>query len=157
MKPGAVSRKPQAGDSRRGNAMIEFALSFTFLFSALAGAFEFGYSYQLYNTMESGVRNAARYASLRTYDSATATPSAGFTAAVANMAVYGNPDGTGTAIVPGLGTGNIAVTMTFDRGAPYLVKVAVVNYAIDAVFAQFTLSGKPSAAFVYLGRYAPPV
>ncbi len=142
--------------TRGGNAMIEFALSFTFLFSALAGAFQFGHSYQLYNTLECSVRNAARYASLRAYDSSTTTPSAGFLAAVQNMAVYGDPVTVGQAVVPGLGTANISLTVTFDHGTPYQVTVAVTGYTIDAVFATFTLNGKPAATFPYLGRYAPP-
>ncbi len=148
-----MTRNPKG---RRGNAMIEFALSFTFLFSALAGAFQFGYSFQIYNTLESGVRDAARYASLRVYDSASSSPSAAYLSAVRNMTVYGDPDGSGTAIVPGLAPANISVTMTFDHGVPYQVTVAVVNYPIDAVFATFTLNNKPAASFPYLGRYAPP-
>jgi Flp pilus assembly protein TadG len=150
--------KRRRGRSRtcRGNALIEFALSFTFLFSALAGAFQFGYSYELYNTLESAVRDAARYASLRAYDSSTTTPSSAFLAAVQNMAVYGDPAGGGQPVATGLAPAKITVTVVYDHGAPYQVTVSVVNYTIDAVFAIFTLNGKPAATFPYLGRYAPP-
>ncbi len=98
------------------------------------------------NTLASGVRDAARYASLRIYDSASSPPSAAYLSAVRNMAVYGNPDGSGTAIVPALAPANISVTKTFDHGVPYQV----------TVFATFTLNNKPAASFPYLGRYAPP-
>ena len=144
------------GGARRGSALVEFALSFGFLFSALAGAFEFGRSFQVYNTLQTAVRDAARYASLRAYDSSTATPSGEFLAAVRNMAVYGDPAGSGTAVASGLTAANVALTVTFDHGAPYQVTVAIVNYSIDAVFARLNLNGKPKATFPYLGRYAPP-
>ncbi len=142
--------------AQRGNAMVEFALAFGFLFAALAGAFEFGYSLQVYSTLQTAVRDAARNASMRVYDSASETPSAAYLSAVKNMAVYGDPAGGTRAVAPRLSTGNISVSVTFDRRVPYQVTVAVVNYRIDAVFATLTFSGKPKVTFPYLGRYAPP-
>ncbi len=141
---------------RRGSVTVEFALAFVLLFSILGGVFQFGYSYYVYNALESTVRDAARYASLRAYDSLSNTPSDSFLAAVRNMAVYGSPAGGAQALVPGLATSHIQLTVTFDRNVPYLMKVAVVNYRVQAIFSSFVLSGKPNAAFRYMGRYAPP-
>ncbi len=63
--------------AERGNAMIEFALSFGLLFAVFSGVFQFGYALYVYNSLESAVRAGARYASQRTYDSATAPPTSG--------------------------------------------------------------------------------
>ncbi|HOK47986.1 MAG TPA: pilus assembly protein [Bryobacteraceae bacterium] len=140
---------------RRGNVTIEFALSFALLFSVLGGVFQFGYSFYIYNALETVVRDAARYASLRAYNSPSSTPSSEFLTAVRNMAVYGNPAGGSQAVVPGLTPSHIALTVTFDRNVPYRVKVAIQNYTVHAVFFSFVLNGKPYAEFRYMGRYAP--
>jgi Flp pilus assembly protein TadG len=141
---------------RRGSVTIEFALAFVLLFSILGGVFQFGYSYYVYNALENTVRDAARYASLRAYDSTSSTPSDAFLAAVRNMAVYGSPAGGTQALVPGLATPHIQLTVTFDRNVPYRMKVGVQGYRVQAIFSSFVLSGKPNADFRYMGRYAPP-
>ena len=64
--------------ARRGNAMLEFALASSILVPLFAGVFQFGYTLYVYNNLDSAVRGGARYASLRAYDSATASPSAAF-------------------------------------------------------------------------------
>lgn len=138
----------------RGNAMVEFALSFGLLFPVMAGVFEFGYSYYIYNCLETAVRSTARYAATRTYDSPNATPSAAYSTAVKNMLVYGNTAGTGNAIVPGLTTAHVRLTVNFGSGVPDRVTVDVVGYTIDSVLGQLTLNGKPAATFPYLGRWA---
>ena len=143
-------------DGRRGNAMVEFALSFGFLFSVFAGVFQFGYVYFLYNQLENAVRGGARYASLRAYDSATATPSDGFAAAVKNVVVYGNPAGTGAAIAPGLTPEKVSIAVVMERNVPRKVTLSIVNYRLDAVVTSFTLNGKPKVSFPYMGRFAPP-
>ena len=141
--------------ARRGSATIEFALSFTVLFTICTGAFQFGYLYYVYNTLQTAVRGAARHASLRTYDSANATPSDAYLAAVRNVAVYGDPVGAGQAVARGLTPAHVRVTMTMERNVPSRVEVTITNFQIDAVFVTLTLSGKPKATFPYLGRYAP--
>jgi len=141
----------------RGNVTIEFALSFAFLFAVFTGVFRFGYAFYQYNHLENAVRGGARYASVRTYDSATSTPSAAYLTAVRNMVRYGNPAGGATPIAPGLTADKVSVTVTMDRNVPHRVTVAIVNYQIDAVFTSFTLNNKPKVSFRYLGRFAPPI
>ena len=145
-----LGRRPE-----RGNAMIEFALSFGLLFAVFAGVFQFGYTLYVYNTLESAVRSGVRYASLRTYDSATATPSAAYLTAVRNMVVYTNPAGEGQSVARGLTPANVTLTVTFDHNVPARVAVGITNYTIDAVVRSFTLTSKPMAAFPYMGRFAP--
>lgn len=141
---------------RRGSVTVEFALAFVLLFSIFGGVFQFGYSYYVYNGLESAVRDAARYASLRAYDSLSSTPSNGFLTAVRNMAVYGSPSGGTQALVPGLAPSHIQLTVTFDRNVPFRMTVVVRNYRVNAIFSSFVLNGKPNASFRYMGRYAPP-
>ncbi|MBI4877525.1 MAG: pilus assembly protein [Acidobacteria bacterium] len=140
---------------QRGNAMIEFGIAMAVLFPILAGTFQYGYSYFVYNNLESSVRAAARYAATRTYDSGTATPSAAFAASVRNMALYGDPAG-GTVTVPaGLTPGNVTVQMTFSNGVPSRVTVAISGYQINGVFGNLTLNGKPMVSFPYVGSWDP--
>lgn len=141
---------------RRGSAIVEFALSFGFLFSVFAGIFQFGYAYFVYNQLENAVRGGARYASLADYDSLTETPSATFETAVRNMVLYGNPGGTGSTIVPALSASNITVTATMERRVPATVSVMINGYRLDAVVTSIVLDRKPKVTFPYMGRFAPP-
>lgn len=139
----------------RGNAMIEFALSFSLLFAVFSGVFQFGYAFYVYNSLESAVRSGVRYASLRTYDSATATPSSTYLTAVQNMVVYGDPAGAGQSVARGLTPANVTVTVTMTNNVPALVAVGITGYTINGVLRSFTLTSKPKATFPYMGRFAP--
>ncbi|MCE5308652.1 MAG: pilus assembly protein [Acidobacteriales bacterium] len=151
------SDEPSQGASRRerGNAMLEFALAFVMVFPLFTGGFRFGYSYYVYNNLESAVRGAARYASLRTYNSSTSTPSTAYLTAVQNMAVYGNPAGGTRPVAPGLTASNIGLTVTMDKGVPRQVRVAVHEYTINSLFGSINLREKPSMSVVYIGNFAP--
>jgi Flp pilus assembly protein TadG len=141
--------------TRRGNAILEFALASSILVPLFAGVFQFGYTLYVYNNLDSAVRGGARYASMRAYDSATATPSTAFTKAVANMVVYGNPDGTGDPVAPRLSVANVEVLPQMNGAAPESVTVRITNYAVDAVFTNFRFNGKPGVTFPYSGTPAP--
>lgn len=142
---------------RRGNAIIEFALSFGLLFSVFAGVFQFGYTFVIYNTLQTAVRAGARYASLRVYDSSTSTPSAAYLTAVRNVVIYGDPSGSGSRRVPGLRPEQVQVTILMDRNVPKEVSVAITGYTVDAAVRSFTLNGKPKATMPYMGRFAPDI
>jgi Flp pilus assembly protein TadG len=141
--------------SRRGNAIIEFALGATVLFPLFAGAFQFGYTFYVYNNLNTAIRGGARYASLRSYDSATSTPSTGFSTAVKNMVVYGNSAGTGQPVAPGLTVDNVQVSPVMSGAVPGAMTVQITGYTVDAVFTKFTFNAKPSATFPYTGTPAP--
>ena len=138
-----------------GNAMIEFALSFALLFPTLAGCYQFGYAFFVYNQMQSAVRSGARYASLRTYNSSTATPSASYVAAVRNTVVYGNPAGGTAPVVPGLTPENVVVSAVFVNGVPREITVGYQNFRADAVLKLIDFNQKPYVTIPYLGRYDP--
>jgi Flp pilus assembly protein TadG len=139
----------------RGGVTIEFGVSFAVLFAVFAGVFQFGYAFYQYNQLVSAVRGGARYASLRTYNSSSSTPSADFLSAVRNMVVYGDPNGGSLRLVRGLTPEQVSLTVTMDRNVPAQVTVGVTNYQIQAVVTSMTLNGKPKVAFPYTGRYAP--
>ncbi|HEY2016146.1 MAG TPA: TadE/TadG family type IV pilus assembly protein [Bryobacteraceae bacterium] len=137
--------------SRRGNAAIEFALSFMLLWGTATGAFRYGYPIYVYQSLLSAVSAAARFSSRADFDTGQT-----FVAGVKNMAVYGSPAGGTAALVPGLTTGSIGVTWTTDsKGAPQAITVAVSSYSVNTMFQTFTFSGKPSVTVRYAGVYKP--
>jgi Flp pilus assembly protein TadG len=139
--------------NRKGNAMLEFALGATILFAAFAGTFQYGYTFYQYNLLEHAVNQGARYASMRPYDSTTATPTDTFKTAVKNMVVYGNPTGGTTAVVRNLTTANVNVSATFSSGIPSTVTVSVTNFTVNAIFGTTTFN-KPTATYPYTGIWS---
>jgi hypothetical protein len=144
---------------RRGNALIEFAIAFSLLISVLAGVWQFGYTFYLYNSLESAVRAGARYASLADYDYVNG-PSTGaaFKNRVKNMVVYGTPNPTGNPppVVPGLTTSKVTVTEQFNGVVPERISVRIDSFQVQTFFRTFTLNGKPRCSFDYMGRLTVP-
>lgn len=142
----------------RGNAMLEFAIGSGVFLALFAGTFQFGFTFFRYNTLYNAIRNGAQYASLKAYDSNTATPSSAFRTAVQNMVVYGTstPAGGTARLVPGLNPTDVTVAVTFQSGVPREVTVGVSSYTINAVFQTYNFTNKPRMTFPYLGIYSPP-
>lgn len=141
--------------SQRGNALVEFALAFGFLFPLLTGTFQFGYAFFVYNELQNAVRQGARYAAFKSYYSDSATPTSAYANEVKNAVVYGNPGGTGNTVVPGLTTSNVNLVVEFGDGAPTKVTVSITGYSLNAFLRTFTLS-KPTSTFNFVGHYGPP-
>ena len=144
--------------SKRGNAMIEFALSAGVLIPILAGTFQFGYGMYTYNKLQTAVDDGGRYASNRTYRSLLgATDTDKVKLAIKNMVVYGTPSPSNTEVplVNGLGTGNVDVSFAATSGLPTSVTVKITTFTIDTIFTNYTITGKPVVTFPYIGRYAP--
>jgi Flp pilus assembly protein TadG len=140
----------------RGNAMVEFALGSSLLVAAFTGTFQFGYTFYVYNNIETAVNNGAKYAALRTYEQTSSTPSNCFKTAVQDMVAYGDPTGTTTnAIAPGLTPSNVNLIVTFTNGVPTQMQVNISGYSINSVFTSMSLNNKPSSTYPFLGRYAP--
>jgi Flp pilus assembly protein TadG len=135
---------------RRGNAIVEFALSFSMLWVILGGVFQFGYTIYLYEGLANAVQNAAAFASRADFVVGTST----FSDQVKNMVVYGSPIAGSTPLVPNLTTAKVSVTWTSDSaGLPLTVTVRIVNYTVAAVFNTFTFTNKPLCTMRYAGRY----
>jgi len=135
--------------------MVEFALGVGVMLAAFTGTFQFGYTFLQYNNLQNAVARGARYASLVPYDSPNATPSAAFKTAVQNMVLYGTPTAGATPVLPGLGTGNVNLTVTFTNGIPAIMTVSVSGYTIDSIFAKSVLTNKPQVMFAYQGIWSP--
>ena len=145
-------------DGSDGNAMLEFALGASVLVSLLAGTFQFGYTFYVYDQLQSAVRNGVRYGSMRAYKSQEGSCVERVKTSVRNMVVYGTPNPADGAppLVRGLTRDKVTVTYTTDaEGVPSDVTVVINNFTVDAIFAKFTFNGKPFATVPYVGRYAP--
>jgi len=135
--------------------MLELAFSVSVLVPAFAGTFQFGYTFYVYDNLNSAIRGGARYASIRTYDSGTSTPSTAFSTAVKNMVVYGNVEGTGSPVVLGLTTANVQLVPNMKGSVPASMTVRITNFTVGQVFGSYTFNSKPSTTFAYTGTYAP--
>lgn len=141
--------------ARRGSALVEFSLAFSLMSTVLAGAWQFGYTFYLYNRLETAVRDGARYGSLAAYD---APNGASFHSRVKNMTVYGdpNPPAGASPLVPGLSTTNVTVSEQKNGAMPTRILVRVDNLTIDTFFRKFVLNGKPICRFDYTGQLLTP-
>ena len=91
------------------------------------------------------------YASLTGYDAPNGND---FQARVQRMVVFGdpNPPSTATPEIPGLTASDILVSAEKNGVVPTRVTVRVNAVAVDGIFAQYTLSGKPNCTFNYTGQ-----
>lgn len=86
---------------QRGVAIVEFALMLPLLLLLTFITTEFGRAIWQYNNLAKSVRDSARYLSLQTPNDPVAITKA------RNLTVYGNLDGTGSPLVPGLSTTHV--------------------------------------------------
>jgi Flp pilus assembly protein TadG len=140
-------------EQERGIAALEFALGWFLLWLLFSGAYQYGYSFYVYNRLLVSVANAAELGSKIGYD--TGNPGA-FTAVLQNMVLYADetaPAQNPSPIVAGLTAGAVSVSVSTDaQGMPRDVTVAIVNYTIDGIFGKITLSNKPRATALYFGQ-----
>ena len=144
--------------SQRGSALVEFALAAPLGILALAGTFQFGYAFYVYNQLQLSIRSGVRYASLMDYKGTSSACVAATKDTVKNVIVYGTtaPAADASPIVRGLSKSNINVNFNPDtNGVPGNITVSATAFTVDAVFTTFTFSGKPMASVPYVGRYSP--
>lgn len=136
-----------------GHVMVEFGLGYSFVLLLLAGTIGFGHLFYVYNSAQSAVRSAARFASLQAYDLPQGTQ---WKAAVKNMAVYGTPtpQGSPEPIVYGFSPANITVTANTVQGIPESVLVEA-QFDLQTPFINFSVS-QPRVTFPYLGNITSP-
>ena len=124
----------------------------------LAGIFQFGYTFYVYNRLVTVVGNGARYAAQRTYRAASQQDIERGNAAIRNMVVYGDaqPAPGAEPVILKLKPENVEVRWDLaGDGVPVSVNVAIKGYALDAIYRSFTFDGRPSVEFPYVGKYAP--
>jgi Flp pilus assembly protein TadG len=142
-----------------GNAVVEFALACGVLLPLMAYTFSFGYTFYVYNLLQSAVANGSRYAAFRTYRNlAGVTDVDKVKTAIRNMTVYGLPTASADSVpvVKGLTPAAIKVFFTLNaQQIPTAVNVWVDKFTVQAIFKDYPFTGKPNCTVPYLGRYAP--
>ena len=142
----------------RGHAMLELALSAGVMVAFLAGTFQFGFTFYVYNQLLTAVGNGGRYAAMRTYRAATTEDVERGRAAIRNLVVFGysRPTPDAAPIVAGLKPEQVNVAWAMSgAGEPQSIHISISGYMVNAVFASFPLEGRPAVDFPYVGRYAP--
>ena len=96
---------------QQGLAMVEFTLVLPVLLLLLLSLGEIGRMLYQYNVLLQASRDADRFVANNAWDSTLGAVSLGSTllTQTKNVAVYGVPANTGTAVVSGLTTGNVVV------------------------------------------------
>ena len=144
--------------SERGHAMLELAVSAAVMVSCLAGTFQFGYTFYVYNQLVTALGNGARYAAVRTYRGATEQDIEKSRTAIRNMVVYGDtqPASGAAPAVAHLTPDQVDVSWVMDAsGAPAAVDVSIHEFSVDAVFKTYIFKGRPGVEFPFVGKYAP--
>jgi Flp pilus assembly protein TadG len=144
--------------SKRGSVMVEFACAAPLTFMILAGTFQFGYTFYVYNQLQLSIRGGVRYASLMDYKGTSSACIANTQNTIKNLVVYGSPTPTADAVpvVRGLSKAKVNVSFNPDtKGVPTAVTVDVSGFSVDGLFSTFTFNGKPLASVPYMGRYSP--
>lgn len=127
MKATVANRKGE-----RGAALLEFSLAATVFLVVIFGTLEFGRLLWSHNALTDATRRAARYAVTRTKSN---DPASAAQKAIKNVAVYGNPEGTGNALVDGLKPDQVLVTFSNDYG----LGAGSVSVEVDKYEFQFVV------------------
>jgi Flp pilus assembly protein TadG len=139
----------------KGNELIEFALvSLLLLVPMFVGTVEVGRAYYTYNILTKSVRNAARYLSASQISPLGVVPSAYVTRTL-NLSIYGNVDGTGSEILPGLNATNITVSGVASPGLSanefYVTVSADYPYSPLFGFILSNVNFRPKVTMVFVG------
>src|SRR6266404_1375193 len=120
----------------RGNAMIEFAISWVVIWLVFTGVYQFGYSFYVYNALQTAASDAAQLGAKMNYDTSDASS---FNTALTNMVVYGDTTVPQNAkpIVLGLTTDNVNVSVNPSSAMPTDITVTIQNFQVDALFTKF--------------------
>lgn len=104
---------------QRGAAIIELAIALPVLLLLLFATAEVGRLLSQYNTLAKSVRDSARYVASKASGGTTRVIniSPAVRTAATNLAVTGNINGAGGALLPGLVSGNITIA---DAGSGYV-------------------------------------
>lgn len=113
---------------QQGLAMVEFTLALPLLLLLLLAFGEFGRMIYQYNVLLQASRDADRFIASKAWDSTLGAVSLtnALQADTKNVAVYGVPANTGTAVVSGLTTGMVTVSaLGADPAHPDHVRVTI--------------------------------
>jgi Flp pilus assembly protein TadG len=115
----------------RGVAAVELGLMLVPLLTITFGVTEYGRAIYTYNTIDKAVRDAARH--LTTVLPTNPDPQG----EARNLAVYGNVEGTGSPLAPGLTTAMVAIdtqeSVATGTGLVNLVTVRITGYVYNSI------------------------
>lgn len=124
---------------QRGFAMVETTIVLPLLLILALGAAEFGQMLQMSNVINKQQQDGARYLSSRGTFGTTGVVvlDASIIDAARNLVVYGNTQGTGTPLLPGLSVEDVTVSIP----SPNHIRVAV-EYQYPPIFGNvFSMFG----------------
>jgi Flp pilus assembly protein TadG len=128
--------------AQQGLAAVEATIVLPILLLLMLATAEFGRAFYQYNSLTKAVRDGARYLSENATDGITGVIADPLdTAAVTrtkNLVVYGNPAGTGDALLEGLGIEQVTITP---------VDVAHVEVRANYTYRPIFASGLPDFGF----------
>src|SRR5215212_5175139 len=113
----------------RGVQLLELAIVIPILLMTFAAVAEFGRYFYEYTTAAKAARVGARYMASRSLDNVNVN----WETLTKNLVVYGNTDGSGSPVLPGLTPANVDVkfaggTYTGTAGVPATVTISIINY-----------------------------
>jgi Flp pilus assembly protein TadG len=122
-----LSRFPR---DEQGVQLLEIAIVIPILLIMFAGIAEFGRYFYEYTTLAKASRLGARYLASKSVTSET-----DYKVIAKNIIVYGNVAGSGSPILDGLTTDNVAVTYNGGTsGIPDTVTVSITGYEHEPLF-----------------------
>jgi hypothetical protein len=139
----------------KGQSLLEFAMVLPILLLITFGTIEFGRAYFQYNTLTKAIRDGARHMSEAVYNTTERDR-------MKNLVVYGNVNGTGTPIMPGLTTSKIVLSpdandSTTPVSPPNWVTVSVNAYPFSTLLPgliPLNATFSPSIQMRYVGANA---
>lgn len=111
-------------ENERGSTLVEFAIGITVFVTAMFAVLEFGRALWVHNALSDAARRGARYAVLH---------SAGSSAEVKNIVVYGNAAGSGQPMLNNLSTANVNVVYNNFGLNDGTVSVSITGYQFQFV------------------------
>ena len=133
-----------------GTQLAELAIVLPVLLVLFGATAEFGRFFYTYATLAKATRSAARYLTVgnRSTD-----------AGAQNLVIYGNAEGTGDPVLPGLSATHVDIQREGPAGFPQKVTVGVSGYKYKPIFDLGKLTGtnfslnvdvKPSTTMRYM-------
>lgn len=143
------SRRSRSSTSS-GAAVLETAVVLPVIIVLMGGIYDFGRAYATMSAAQKSLRGAVRYLTLQPL--AFACSSTAQTKA-RNLALFGNTDGTGNALVHGWKASDISVSVldinddpiTDCSGVPSLVKIAMTSSKVPYDSLMWGIVGLPNS------------
>lgn len=118
----------------RGSTLVEYAIGATVFILATFAVLEFGRAVWAHNALSDAARQGARYAVLHRSNGEEDTH-------IKNLVVYGNINGSGKPILPGLTTDNVKIA----RSGDFSVNAGTITVSIDKYKFEFVLPMLPKS------------